>query len=64
MEIAIKHDGVTHYFQTDDFYGIYDHVRWLGFDHYVAEDLASWAENAPEGSDYNLGAAYTVEIVE
>ena len=36
---------------------IYDYLISKGFDHETAEDVASWAENAPYDAEYELEGA-------
>ena len=47
---------------TNDFYGMYDRLRELGFEHEEAEDISCWAENAPDGAEYHSSKEDTYQI--
>ncbi len=54
--LAIKHRGFIAYRRTNDYEGIYNYlIGSCGCDHEEAEDVASWAENAPFGDEYFPG---------
>lgn len=47
---------------TNNFYGMYDRLTELGFEHEEAEDIACWAENAPDGAEYYSSKEETYQI--
>lgn len=43
--------------RTNSYDAIYDYLTGKGFSHEIAEDVASWAPDAPCGSEYELDGA-------
>ena len=61
-KLAIKIDAVTTCFRVSEYYGIYDFLTGHGYTHYEAEDVASWAQLACIGEEYELhGAEIAIE---
>lgn len=55
--IIIKTATRNAQFKTNSYDVIYDYLTDKGFSHEVAEDVASWAPDAPYGSEYELDDA-------
>lgn len=62
--IYIRRNGVTVIYKTTDYYSIYDALVNMGYDHEEAENIASWAENAPIGEKYETGGQDEIDIGE
>lgn len=60
--IAIHSEKVTRYIEADGDMEIYDYLRSLGYDHYVAAEVSSWALVASVGEIYSLGPGVFCEI--
>lgn len=55
--IIIKTDTGSAQFKTNAYDCIYDYLMSKGYPHEVAEDVASWAPDAPYGEEYELDGA-------
>lgn len=49
-------------FKTNSYDCIYDYLIDKGFDHETAEDVASWAPDAPYGAEYELDDAEIIIV--
>lgn len=55
--IIIKTHTGSAQIRTNAYHCIYDHLISKGFEHEVAEDVASWADLASIGEEYELDGA-------
>ena len=62
LSIYHRKDGVLVSIDTSEFYDMYDYLTGIGFDHEEAEDIACWAENAPDGEEYYSSKEETYQI--
>ena len=60
--IHIETKGTAYYFGTAESEKIYDVLTGLAFEHEEAENIASWAENAPIGEEYETERAVSIWI--
>ena len=56
-KIIIKTSTGSAQLRTNAYDSIYDYLISKGFDHCTAENVASWAEHAPYGAEYELEGA-------
>lgn len=56
-KVIIKHATGMAQIKTNSYDAIYDYLTEIGYSHEVAEDVASWAPDAPYGSEYELDGA-------
>lgn len=56
-KIIIKTPTGSAQFRTNAYDCIYDYLISKGFDHETAENVASWAENAPYDAEWELEGA-------
>ena len=61
--IVIKTASGSAQFRTNAYDSIYDYLRYKGYSHEEAEEVASWAPEAPYGDEYELDEA-EITIVE
>ncbi len=51
--LYITYEDYTTEIRTTDYDSIYDYLLDITNDHHFAEEVASWAENAPIGEEYD-----------
>lgn len=56
-KIIIKTATGSAQIKTNAYDSIYDYLIGKGYCHEIAEDVASWAPDAPFGSEYELDGA-------
>lgn len=61
-KIAIKTATGMAQIKTNAYDSIYDYLIEKGFDHETAEEVASWAPDAPYGSEYELDGAEIIIV--
>lgn len=61
-KIIIKTPTGTAQIRTNSYYCIYDYLIEKGYSHEIAEDVASWAPDAPYGAEYELDGAEIVIV--
>lgn len=62
VQAAIKKGNTVYYKRTNDYYGIYDKLDDLGYEHEICENVASWCELAVIGETYDIPGA-EIEII-